>query len=81
MLQAFLFRLSADAPDGDATSAWNQDGVILFTSGPLLYSVPAAGGLKPTPVTSLDTSRNEISHRWVQFLPDGRHFPIHRFRE
>ncbi len=62
-----------DAPDGDATSAWNQDGVILFTSGPLLYSVPAAGG-KPTPVTSLDTSRNEISHRWVQFLPDGRHF-------
>jgi hypothetical protein len=27
-----------------------------------------------SPVTALDISHKEISHRWVQFLPDGRHF-------
>src|SRR5262249_27932739 len=27
----------------------------------------------PKPVTELDTSQ-EASHRWPQFLPDGRHF-------
>jgi hypothetical protein len=27
-----------------------------------------------TPVTELDASRQEGSHRFPQFLPDGRHF-------
>jgi Tol biopolymer transport system component len=35
--------------------------------------VPATGGT-PEPVTNLDPGRNENSHRWPQFLPDGRHF-------
>ena len=35
--------------------------------------MPAAGGA-PTPATVIDTSRKEVAHRWVQFLPDGRHF-------
>src|SRR6185295_2865544 len=54
---------------------WNQDGVIVFSPGfqDGLYRVPAAGG-RPTPVTRLDPARQELSHRWPEFLPDGRHF-------
>ena len=56
-------------------AAWNRDGVIIFTPNTLapLYRVSAAGG-EPTPVTTLDKSRQETSHRWPYFLPDGRHF-------
>jgi Tol biopolymer transport system component len=28
----------------------------------------------PAALTKLDTARHEDSHRWPQFLPDGRHF-------
>jgi serine/threonine protein kinase/WD40 repeat protein len=53
---------------------WNRDGVILFGSNAGgLSRVPAAGGT-PAPVTTLDTSRQEVFHTWPQFLPDGRHF-------
>jgi Tol biopolymer transport system component len=54
---------------------WNARGVILFNSfndGPILR-VSASGG-EPVAVTALDTSRAENSHRWPQFLPDGRRF-------
>jgi serine/threonine protein kinase/Tol biopolymer transport system component len=54
---------------------WNRNGVILFTpslNSPL-YRVSAAGG-KAVPVTTLDPSRQEVGHRFPQFLPDGRHF-------
>ncbi len=63
-----------DAPIGRG-GAWNRDGVILFPplgEGPL-YRVQAAGG-EAKAVTSLDQSRQENSHRWPSFLPDGRHF-------
>ncbi len=55
--------------------AWNRDDVIIFaayTTGGL-SRVSASGG-EPSPVTTLDSSRQEISHRFTQFLPDGRHF-------
>jgi hypothetical protein len=55
--------------------AWNSRGVIVFAPvslGPL-YRVPASGGV-PVPVTKLDTSLGEITHRWPDFLPDGGHF-------
>jgi serine/threonine protein kinase/Tol biopolymer transport system component len=55
--------------------AWNSRGVIVFapsTLGPL-YRVPASGGA-PVPVTKLDTSLGETTHRWPDFLPDGGHF-------
>jgi eukaryotic-like serine/threonine-protein kinase len=53
---------------------WNRDGVILIgTTASSLYRVSQAGG-DPTPVTTLDQSRFEASHRWPYFLPDGRHF-------
>ena len=54
---------------------WNADGVIVFNAvndGPLLQ-VPATGGA-PTPLTTLDVTRQENSHRYPTFLPDGRHF-------
>ena len=38
-----------------------------------LSQVPVVGGT-PTPATHLDSSRQETSHRWPSFLPDGRHF-------
>ena len=53
---------------------WNPDGLIVlgsFNTG--LLSVPASGGeLKP--MTTLDPSRQEVSHAHPQFLPDGRHY-------
>jgi Tol biopolymer transport system component len=54
---------------------WNQSGTIIFATGfeDALYRVAAAGGL-PTRVTRLDATRQELSHRWPEFLPDGRHF-------
>jgi Tol biopolymer transport system component len=54
---------------------WSRDGVILFgsnTSG-VIQRVSAAGGT-PSPVTTLDTSRQETNHRLPYFLPDGKHF-------
>ena len=55
--------------------AWSKDGVIVFTpsASQPLFRVPAAGGT-PEPVSKLNTSRGENSHRWPWFLPDGKHF-------
>jgi Tol biopolymer transport system component len=38
-----------------------------------LLRVSVAEGV-PTRLTTLDQSREEISHQWPQFLPDGRHY-------
>ncbi len=54
---------------------WNRENVILFapnTTSPLMR-IFAAGGV-PSPVTAIDLSKTESSHRWPVFLPDGRHF-------
>jgi serine/threonine protein kinase/Tol biopolymer transport system component len=63
-----------DAPLGFG-GAWNTNDVIVFApsvaSG--FLRVPAAGG-KATPLTTLDTSQAETSHRYPWFLPDGHHF-------
>jgi eukaryotic-like serine/threonine-protein kinase len=63
-----------DAPNGRSGS-WNKDGVILFSpdSTISIHRVSAGGG-PATPVTKLDESRGETTHRWATFLPDGRHF-------
>jgi Tol biopolymer transport system component/DNA-binding winged helix-turn-helix (wHTH) protein len=67
-------RIICDAPAGEG-GTWNADNAIVFapdeTSG--LAKVSAAGGV-PVPVTTLSSSEQEVSHRWPQFLPDGRHF-------
>jgi len=55
--------------------AWSSQGVILYapTTQDRLYAVAASGG-EPSPITSLEAAPGEASHRWPQFLPDGRHF-------
>ncbi|MEP6534963.1 MAG: winged helix-turn-helix domain-containing protein [Bryobacteraceae bacterium] len=67
-------KIVSDAPNGRG-GAWSQSGVILFApvAGGPLHTVPATGGVS-TPVTSVDAARNENSHRWPVFLPDGRKF-------
>jgi Tol biopolymer transport system component len=65
----------ADAPAGRG-GTWSPDDVILFTasnSASLPTSVlmrVSAGGGTPMPVTRLADGHG--SHRWPQFLPDGR---------
>ena len=53
---------------------WNRDGVIVFARNleDGLYSVPSSGG-PVKQLTTLDRGNRENSHRWPQFLPDGRH--------
>ena len=63
-----------DAPDGRGGS-WNQQGDIVFTptvNSPI-YRVSATGG-PISKLTTQDPSKNETTHRWPSFLPDGRHF-------
>jgi Tol biopolymer transport system component len=54
---------------------WGQSDKILFVpgTGVPVHSVPASGG-KPAPVTELEKSLQELTHRWPVFLPDGNHF-------
>jgi eukaryotic-like serine/threonine-protein kinase len=55
-------------------ATWSPEDAIIFGGGrqPIL-SVNAAGG-GPTPVTVIDASLQEGSHRNPYVLPDGRHF-------
>jgi serine/threonine protein kinase/Tol biopolymer transport system component len=55
---------------------WNRDGVIIAgADGSPVLQVPAAGG-QLTSVTAL--APGDSTHRWPQFLPDGRHFLYQR---
>jgi len=64
----------ADAANARGGS-WGADGTILFTPDVVspLYRMPASGGT-PQPMTKLNASLQEVTHRWPQFLPDGKHF-------
>ncbi|MGE3404391.1 MAG: protein kinase [Vicinamibacterales bacterium] len=59
----------------NTTGAWNDEGTILFTPTPVspLHRVAASGGT-PEPVTTLDASRGDTTHRAPVFLPSGRTF-------
>jgi Tol biopolymer transport system component len=58
-----------------AWMAWGAGGDILFAPNNRspLFRISDSGGT-PVPVTRLDASRTENSHRYEQFLPDGRRF-------
>ena len=67
-------RIFCDAArPGGAT--WSRDGIIVFSGGQgqPLYRISASGG-EAVAITSLDPSRQEKTHYWPWFLPDGRHF-------
>jgi serine/threonine protein kinase len=53
--------------------SWSGDGVIVFAPalGTGLMRIPAGGGV---PAAATRLSGGQGSHRWPQFLPDGRHF-------
>ena len=53
--------------------AWNRDDVVLFGGRDGIMQV-AAGGGTPTPLTTVDGARGEITHAAPWFLPDDRHF-------
>jgi Tol biopolymer transport system component len=56
--------------------SWGRAGNIIFTPHLIdhaVYRVSTNGGV-PEPVTRLDASRGDNSHRWPVFLPDGVHF-------
>jgi serine/threonine protein kinase len=56
------------------SGTWGPQDNILFGSGTEpIFLVKSTGG-KTEPVTMLDTSRQEGSHRYPYFLPDGKHF-------
>ena len=63
-----------DAPIGRG-GAWNSSGTIVFaaTTTAALSTVAESGGT-PAELTQLSTTDSENSHRWPQFLPDGKHF-------
>jgi len=62
-----------EAP-GSLGGAWSRAGVILFGQLPVgLMRISATGG-DVTQVTTFERSRQEISHRYPTFLPDGQHF-------
>ena len=67
-----VLHVPADAPNGRG-GTWNSDDVIVFAPNGfgVLLRVMAAGGT-PVPVTQLPSGQG--SHRFPQFLPDGRHF-------
>jgi Tol biopolymer transport system component len=63
----------ADAPNGRG-GTWNSDDVIVFapSGAGVLMRVMATTRGTPVPVTRLPAGIG--SHRFPQFLPDGRHF-------
>jgi serine/threonine-protein kinase len=52
---------------------WGPDDTIYFASSASsgISKIPASGG-SPQPVTTLDRSKGEVSHRWPQILPGGK---------
>jgi len=54
-------------------ATWGADGTIVYAPGVFtgLLRIPAAGGT-PEPLTKLDAAHGEKTHRWPQWLPDGR---------
>jgi serine/threonine protein kinase/Tol biopolymer transport system component len=63
-----------DAPQTVVGGSGNRDGLILFGLNlATIQRVSSAGGVS-SPVTSLIAARNDNSHDFPVFLPDGRHF-------
>jgi eukaryotic-like serine/threonine-protein kinase len=63
----------ADAPNPRGGS-WNQDNVIIYEPDyrEPLWQISAVGGT-PAALTKFDSGKH-TTHRWPEFLPDGKHF-------
>ena len=67
-------RTICDAANGRG-GTWSRSGTIVFAPAPFssLFRVSPDGGLAE-PATTLDAKKEQRSHRFPSFLPDGRHF-------
>lgn len=67
--------LASVSQDGSHFGTANEAGDVLLSGGgiPPVRHLPP-GGASPIVATELDSSREELSHRFPNFLPDGRHF-------
>jgi serine/threonine protein kinase len=65
---------------GSQNGSWNQFGDILFYpipgTSPGTISRVSDGGGPITAITRVDKGKGESSHRFPQFLPDGKHFLV-----
>ncbi len=63
----------ADVPDNRG-GTWNNSGTIVYVPNALsgLHSISENGGIVKK-ITSPDGAKNERTHRWPTFLPDGVH--------
>jgi Tol biopolymer transport system component len=69
-----------DVPTGVFVGgSWNDEGVIIFAMNFAGVMRVSAGGGVPTPVTTIDSSRREVTQVFPVFLPDGRHFLYYSF--
>ena len=64
--------------DRSRGAAWGPDGTIVFAASTFsgLTLVPATGG-ETRPLTTLDAAKKELTHRWPQWLPDGKRRALH----
>jgi serine/threonine protein kinase len=55
--------------------SWGSSGIILFdnSAGDSIRQVSASGGIASA-ATKINRDRNEQTHAWPCFLPDGKHF-------
>ena len=53
--------------------SWSLQDVILYGSKGVINRVAASGG-ETSPITVLNTQRDEVAHILPVFLPDGKHF-------
>ncbi|MBS1813186.1 MAG: protein kinase [Acidobacteria bacterium] len=60
-----------------AGGTWNRDGVILVGSANQGIQRVSANGGPVSSVTTIDSSRGEVSHGYPFFLPNGRQFLFH----
>jgi Tol biopolymer transport system component len=66
-------RAVVDVQESFVGAAWNRDDVMVVSLRYGFVRIPAGGG-PAVQITTLDRSRQENSHRWPQFLPDGQRF-------
>jgi serine/threonine protein kinase len=73
-LQGGPAQVICDAPTPRG-GTWGENNTIVFTGSfrTPLEKVTASVGSKPSPLSKLDESRKEKSHRWPAFLPGGTH--------
>jgi len=61
----------------DRGASWGPDQMIYFAPAAAtgIYRIPAGGGT-PVAVSKPSGERNELSHRWPQVMPDGKHLIV-----